>query len=534
MLLWLKHIQGKGWKFKNPKKIQAILYLRMAFYFVLFNLKSYNENMKKLSNFINKHSQKLLWLFILFYAIILSVVCIWKYNNFLYGGLDLAIINNVFYNTAHGNWFWSSIQGHSYLGDHFTPILVLLLPIYWLWQSPQTLLVLQSIFLGLAAWPIYKIAQLILKENKIALVIGVLWLINPLVHNINLFEFHFIALAPLFIFMAFYYYLKIKDSQKPNKKLLFYYFIFIFLSLLIREDIAFIIIIFGLITLIDNFKNKKFLITNYQLLITLVAAGYLLLANTLINKFSPSSLSPFFYYYAWLGNATFSQVIKHLITYTNFEMLVGFLLPFLFIPLFKPKWLLLSIVPLGQIVLSGAGGGASVWQLHYGALFLPALIISFIYAFDRTNKFINHKLQSKYLLLVILVVSNIYLWIDLGTLKNNFETTKKSPNLEMIEVNAPIMASFNYLANLSSRENIYALHYYFLGVQQFAQADYALAQEPEYILLDTCDYEYYDEILKTSAWAGIYYNRGYQRLEELFSLYEPLETREQVSLLKRI
>jgi len=167
-------------------------------------MKDYNKGMNKILNFIEKNSQKLLWLGIFIYTLVFSIISIWKLNGYLYNGLDLAIFNNVFYNTLHSNWFWSSIQGHSYLGDHFTPILFLLLPIYAIWQSPEMLLILQSIFLGLAAWPIYKISQLVLRDNKLAIGIGILWLINPLVHNINLFEFHLIAWLPLTILFLFY------------------------------------------------------------------------------------------------------------------------------------------------------------------------------------------------------------------------------------------------------------------------------------------------------------------------------------------
>ena len=120
----------------------------------------------KFLNFIENNIQKLLWTFIILYIIILSAICILKYNNFLYNALDLAIINNVFYNTLHGNAFWSSIQGHSYIGDHFTPILFLLLPFYSIYQSPLTLLILQTVFLALTAWPIYKISLFILKKEK--------------------------------------------------------------------------------------------------------------------------------------------------------------------------------------------------------------------------------------------------------------------------------------------------------------------------------------------------------------------------------
>ena len=488
--------------------------------------------MNKVSNFVNKNSHKLLWLAIILYAIIFSAICIWKYSHFLYNALDLAIINNVFYNTLHGSWWWSSIQGHSYLGDHFTPILIILLPIYYLWQSPEILLILQSLFLALAAWPIYKISQLILKNDKLALGLGILWLINPLVHNINLYEFHFIALLPFFFLMAFYYYLKLK--KKSDKKIFLYLCTYLFLCLLVREDISFILLFFLIVTFFDlrtighKTRLKLILFANSLLLIL----AWVAITTKIIAAFSPSSFSPFAYYYNWLFNSNLTEILKHIFSFGNFEMIIGFLLPFLFIPLVKPKWLLLALAPLAQIIFSASGGGALVWQMHYGALFLPTIIIAFIYGFKKINKFIFNKLKSNYLLIFILIIINIYLGPNFGAWEN--DKTKKALDFNMISKNSSILASFNYLPNFSSRSQIYSLHYYFLDVQQFAQAPYIIEKKPAYIILNQDDYKYYDSILKTSAWARLYYIKGYKRIKKLLADYEQIAASNQTILFRAL
>ena len=479
---------------------------------------------------MEKYYKKILWLAIALYLVVFSLVSFCKYTHFLYNGLDLAIINNVFWNTVHGHWFWSSIQGHSYLGDHCSPILILLLPVYFLWQSPLLLLILQSVFLGLAAWPIYKISQFKLKDNSLALGIAALWLINPLTHNINLYEFSFISLAPFLFLMAFYFYLK-------NKILLFS--IFIFLSLLIREDVAFIILIFSLIILF----NKKYKIA---VILFFTSIAWIIIANKIIASFSSSNFSPFLYYYSWLGSAGSSAIAAHILSYKNLEMITGFLLPFLFIPLLKPQWLLLALIPLAEIILSAAGGGAQIFMMHYGALFLPALVIAFIGGFHRANQFVEDKLKSKYLLLICLMVINIFLWVDFGVFKKEiYPNRSKWSNTQQDNINemlksvvtqdktASILASYRLLANLSSRENIYALHYYFLGVQQFAQGQYILNKKPAYVILDKNDLLDFKENLKNSKWAGQYYENGQERLKELLQDYGVVDFQADVALFKR-
>ena len=116
-------------------------------------------------NWIKKNNFKILWAVIAVYIIIFSLISWWKYDLCLYNGLDLAIFNQTFYNTAHGNWFGLTIHPPSYLGDHFTPIILLLLPFYYLGQSPLNLLILQTVFLALGAWPVFKIAQKVFKKR---------------------------------------------------------------------------------------------------------------------------------------------------------------------------------------------------------------------------------------------------------------------------------------------------------------------------------------------------------------------------------
>jgi len=537
---------------------------------------------------MEKYYKKILWLAIVLYVVVFSLVSIYKYTHFLYNGIDLAIINNVFWNTVHGHWFWSSIQGHSYLGDHCSPILILLLPVYFLWQSPLLLLILQSVFLGLAAWPIYKIASKILchceeeqsddvaislreatltgsrrppqsrgprdDSKTLALAIAVLWLINPLTHNINLHEFSFISLLPLAFFTLFYLYLRL-EKESRNKKLLHCFIVTLLICLAIREDIAFIILIFSLIILFNlrqttydkrlttnNLRHRVLLVVSCLLL----SIAWLFVSHKIISAHSPSGFTPFAYYYSWLGSAGSSAIAAHILSYKNLEMIVGFLLPFLFIPLIKPKWLLLALIPLAQIILSASGGGAQVFMMHYGALFLPALVIAFIFGFHRANQFIKDKLKSKYLLLVCLMVTNIFLWVDFGIFKKEiYPERSELSNTRQANINetfksvviqdktASILASYRFLANLSSRENIYALHYYFLGVQQFAQGPYTLNKKPEYVILDKNDLLDFEKNLKNSKWAGKYYENGQQGLRELLKDYGVVDFQADVVLFKR-
>src|SRR3989338_11483692 len=91
------------------------------------------------------------------YVVVFGAISVWRYNNFSYNAMDLAILNKVFYNSAHGDLFASSIHPPTYLADHLELVVLILLPVYALFQHPITLLLLQTLVLGLSAWPVYRL-----------------------------------------------------------------------------------------------------------------------------------------------------------------------------------------------------------------------------------------------------------------------------------------------------------------------------------------------------------------------------------------
>jgi uncharacterized membrane protein len=87
-----------------------------------------------------------------------------QYYRFRLGGYDLVIFDQAIRGYAHGDPPVSIFKdvhdaaqvapgyGHAFsiLGDHFSPILALLAPLYWIWNNPQILLLAQAALFGLA------------------------------------------------------------------------------------------------------------------------------------------------------------------------------------------------------------------------------------------------------------------------------------------------------------------------------------------------------------------------------------------------
>ncbi len=86
-----------------------------------------------------------------------------RYYNFRSASYDLVIFDQAVRSYAHFQPGISIIKGlhngfgpnFSVLGDHFSPILACLAPLYWIHDGPQTLLVAQSVLFALAVPPLW-------------------------------------------------------------------------------------------------------------------------------------------------------------------------------------------------------------------------------------------------------------------------------------------------------------------------------------------------------------------------------------------
>ncbi|MDT4986940.1 MAG: hypothetical protein QOI74_1034 [Micromonosporaceae bacterium] len=92
--------------------------------------------------------------------------------------------------------------GFSVLGDHFSPILVLLAPLYWVYDGPQTLLVAQAMLFAAAIGPLWILVRRELGTVAAYCVVGAYAVSWPIVAAVD-FDFHEVAFAPLIMAVLF-------------------------------------------------------------------------------------------------------------------------------------------------------------------------------------------------------------------------------------------------------------------------------------------------------------------------------------------
>ena len=258
------------------------------------------ELKKRTVEFARAHKYLLLLLVaILTYTAVLSYVTILKHNLFLTTAWDLGIYEQSIWSTVNaGKFFWYTIElpinpSGCFFGIHFSPVLFLVLPIYKLFQSTATLLVLQSFVVSLGAVPLYLIGVHELKNRDYALFFSFLYLIYPPLIGLNLFDFHTQAFLPVFFFSAFYFFVKRKFVP---------YFVFVILALSVVEFVPFLVLFLGLYVFWVGWKEiknsgKSF---NYRLLFrgtmavavltVVLAVSWYVAARMAIFYFNPSVL----------------------------------------------------------------------------------------------------------------------------------------------------------------------------------------------------------------------------------------------------
>ena len=167
---------------------------------------------------------------------------------------DLGIFTQSLWTTAYGDRFLYHTPelfinpSGSFFGVHFSPMILVLLPIYWFAPTAETLLILQALALSLAAFPIYLLAKNFAGGRTAGLVFACAYLIYPAVQFVNLYEFHMQAFLPFLLTFTVYYVLKEDWSR---------YIPFLVLSLMIEEHVALILVFLG-VYMLWRYKSSIF------------------------------------------------------------------------------------------------------------------------------------------------------------------------------------------------------------------------------------------------------------------------------------
>ena len=355
---------------------------------------------------------------ILMYIIVFSYVSILKHNAFESSAWDLGIYEQIIWSTTNtGRVFWYTVEifvnpSCNFFGLHFSPILLLVVPIYAIYQSTETLLILQASVLAVAAIPLYKLVLYESKSARQALAFSLIYLGYPPLNSMNYFDFHVQAFLPLLFFFAFYYFRKGEWTK---------YFVFIILALMVIEVVPLIVVFFGiyglwvnrmkLSNITDVFHLKQFSTNKgvvYSVATIVLGVSWFVLARTVIRAVNPTNLP----HPNWsnIGDPTqdlpgflFNVVTNPLKTVETIVTPVrpkaiyifGLFAPLLFLSFLSPPSLIIGAPWFLIAFLSNYEPYYSALSYQYVAFVAPFIFISTIYGVKRLGVVKNYLVSSK-------------------------------------------------------------------------------------------------------------------------------------------
>ena len=374
------------------------------------------------------------------------------YDSYITTGYDLGIFTQAVKSVLSGHLLYSSLTGFSQLAWHFSPILFIVVPIYWMFHYPQTLLVIQVLCLGFGGYLIYYICQLFKLSHKKSLFVELLYFVNPLVWGIIFFDFHEICFAIPFVLLMLIAYI--------NKRWLMYS-IFLILSLLIKEDITATIAVFGLSMLVfDYLKTKKL---NKVALITMLAGISFYVIGVVVsikcsNGEFPRILTYVSTRYSYADETILHKLASFFSTFTDsFALLLvlAYLLPLGFLIFDGMEFAVAGLFILVMNMAStNSGQHALLLQTTAGAI--PYLFVAMIITLSKL------KLHNYQMILLGCFMVGASLWIMVSPVSRikaltlpNQHTEDINQILQMIPNGASVTTTNNIIPHLCSRTDAY-------------------------------------------------------------------------------
>ena len=182
---------------------------------------------------------------------------------------------------------------------------------------------------------------------------------------------------------------------------------------------------------------------------------------------------------------------------THGNLVWGLLLPFLCLPLLRPRWIVIAAPILLQHLLSWR---SSEWMIyfHYAAPLLPLFWIASveaIAAFDQRKhvpSFVSR--AAAWLVIIGCVVAQIWIgpvsrivtttadWFEAGQ-----DRARKNAFIAQIPPASSVVAPLPYLSHLAMREKLYSLHYILKGLKTLGRSSYQPPSATDFVLIDYRD-----------------------------------------------
>src|SRR5438067_11070121 len=289
------------------------------------------------------------------------------------------------WSTAHGRPLRiTDLNGDqiSRLAAHVDPILAVFAPLWWLWPSPDLLLVGQALAVGAGAFPVFWLARKHLGSARAGLGFALAYLLYPATGWLTLNEFHPVALGTPLLLFAFWF-------LDEDRFLLFA--ACAVAAAACKEDIPFVIAGFGVWYAVSRRRW-----TTGAAIVVCGIAWAALATTVVIPHFNHGQTSDFYTRYSEVGGSP-GGIVKTAFTHPgrlahaaftgrDLHYALQLLWPLAFLPLLSPLVLVAALPELAINVLSAVTTQTSI-HFHYTAGLSAPLVVAAILGARRSGRF---------------------------------------------------------------------------------------------------------------------------------------------------
>lgn len=426
-----------------------------------------------------------------------------RWASFSYRTFDLAFYVQGLWQLLHAR-FDVSLLRVPILGNHVEPIVVLIAPIFALVPHPLTLVFVQNALLATLAPVAYAIAGHLGYSRKQAALLATALLIAPATCFVALHEFHPEALAAPFLLLM----LRARLCGFLRQHWLWFVGV-----LACKENMALLLIAYCIVHLVLERRRPPAEVRSWYLWPLITAVIWFVAATKLLLPALNSGAVDYLALYDRLGAspaqifvhtftepARFFTALTHAVSHGN--LLPGLLLPFLALPLLRPRWLLISAPVLFQHLLSWRSSEWTVY-FHYAAPLLPLFWMGAVEGIGNVGAWSAPIRASRTWLCSAVVLACITAQLIVGPAPSAVATLRDWPRdvtvrrrqqalLAQIPPAASVIAPLPYLSHLAMRPQLYSLHHLLKGLRTLSRAEYHPPPPPNYVLIDYSDSATFD------------------------------------------
>jgi uncharacterized membrane protein len=402
------------------------------------------------------------------YSIFYSALSLTIFHSFRIYTWDLGIFNQALWTTLNGRLlhytaepFYTSTG--CFLGAHFAPILLLIVPLYAILPQPGTLLVISTLIVAAGAIPAYEIARFFLKKEKAAALLGLAYLVYLPLQGVTFSGFSLEAIAvTLFLFIILF--LLKGDLKKLSLALI--------LGLATHESSAIVVAFIGFYGM-WYYKSPKNRGWKMSLIISVVSIVYFVFAQRMRVFFGWTQRPSLWNEWQLIGVESPADLPTGILMnpigawsslayqwQTKAVFLAALFAPFAFLPLCGFPGLLPAVPYLGMSLLSSYGLYYNV-ESHYGAFIAPFFFVAMVHGTMRIQKVRRFRPSVLKLAALTLLLSSASL---LSFLPAHYTTPGSSEHdkivhnfMAQIPQNASVLTQSNIFPHLSSRMHAYTI-----------------------------------------------------------------------------